>query len=104
MPKLFRVPAVVLLALIAGSAYALPARQAAPEPAGLFAPLWNWLSGFFAPGVASALQPAWQNEGSQMDPDGVAAPPPGDEGSQMDPNGLASTPRGDEGSQMDPDG
>jgi hypothetical protein len=108
MPKMIRGPAVALvLALMAGSgAYALPVRPApaAPEPSGLLAPLWDWLSGLFAPITGSVLRATSAGAGSDMDPNGVVAPPPGDAGSDMDPNGLAGTLPGDAGSDMDPNG
>jgi hypothetical protein len=111
MPRTIRGVAVVLiLALMAGStAHALPGRPApsVPEAAGLFAPLWSWLSGLVfpePPARGSELRSAWADEGSQMDPDGLTTPPPGDAGGEMDPDGLATPPPGDAGSDMDPDG
>jgi hypothetical protein len=109
--------ALVLVLLAASAAHALPTRPApaAPEAAGLFAPLWSWLSGLLMPGAGSGLRTAWAkagsdvnstptDAGSQMDPDGLVSTPPGDEGSQMDPDGLVGASPGDEGSQMDPNG
>lgn len=113
MPRSIRGPAVALvlvLTLLAGSAaHALPGRPvpAVPEAAGLFAPLWSWLYGLLVPAPPAAgteLRSAWAGAGSQMDPDGLTMPPPGDAGSDMDPNGLATAPPGDAGGEMDPDG
>src|SRR5262245_64132138 len=99
----------LLLALLAASAaQALPTRPgtAAPEPAGIFAPLWNWLAGLMAaPGgapsavsVKSAAIPDPDPAGEDLDatgpdgkptkdPKGTRLPNPGDAGGEMDPNG-----------------
>ena len=110
MPRRIRGPALVLvLALMAGSAaLALPARPAVPavaEATRLFPPLWDWLSGLFAPGQGNALHATSAEEGSDMDPNGVVARRLGDAGSGLGgPNGMAAPPPSDAGSDMDPNG
>jgi len=84
--------ALVLLILAAGAAQARPL-AVRPAPAGFFDSLWEWVSWYL---------PAWNEAGSDMDPDGLKA------GGEMDPNGsrlqVPSLPTSDAGGTMDPDG
>lgn len=84
---------VLALLLTTGGAWALPgvARPAAAGPAAVFGLVERWLGSL------------WAKAGSDMDPDGQAAPS-GNAGSEMDPNGMLTPPSGDEGSDMDPNG
>jgi hypothetical protein len=82
--------ALIVLSLLASSAYALPlagSRSAGPE--GIAANLWTWISSLFGQDSAPALGKA----GSHMDPDG-----------RYSSDTLDSTTTADAGSHMDPDG
>jgi hypothetical protein len=88
----------LLLALLAGTAAnALPRdgrlNPVSQEPAGLFAPLWDWLARLVASGGLTAV---WGEEGPIMNPDGK----PADAGPIMDPDGYSA----DAGGEMDPNG
>ncbi len=93
--------AVVLLltALAAGPAAALPPGSRTPPADRFLESVWNWVAYRIAqapsaPGLASI----WAAAGGMMDPNGQPAT---DEGPMMDPDGRPTT---DEGPMMDPNG
>lgn len=64
---------LVLANLVASAAYALPpvGRQASLRSEGVFAAAWEWFTSLLAPVIPQpGLQPAWEKEGSSMDPNG----------------------------------
>jgi len=82
--------ALLLVLVSASAAQALPLKGAAPG-SGLVDRVWSWIETLVSPAV-SDLAPIWEEEGSDMDPNGVPQSntwlePTSDEGSSMDPNG-----------------
>ncbi len=95
-----RLAAVLLLtALAAGPAAALPPGSRTPSADRFLESVWNWIASHIAPAPSGpGLASIWAAAGGMMDPNG---PPATDEGGMMDPDGR---PTADEGPMMDPNG